>query len=276
MKIAAGIVTYNPELERLNDVLKHIPEQISTTWIIDNGSTNLIGIKTVIDHYSNINLICNSTNLGIAAALNQIFEFAEKDGYDWVLTLDDDSVCEKDLLAVLAKYTQIVNAGIICPEAVDSSMTRKVVSRKVCFVRSCITAGSLTNVEAWKSVGKFDEKMFIDFVDIEFCTRLRENRYRIIKNPTVKIYQKFGNISGKIHFLGLNIYIFNYSPARVYYSVRNQVYYMRKHRKYINVPYQIMYLAGYCVKRILFEDNKRESMKSMGKGIRDGCRMQLS
>lgn len=277
-KRAVGIVLYNPDISRWVQCLKAVEPQCEKIYLVDNNSQNISEILQVLENYSSCILIQNRENKGIAAALNQIMQAAEKDGIKWVLTLDDDSVCDPDLYEKLWQKTNTPAAGIICPVAVDDKISSfeyelKNEESNCQEIQDCITAGSLTNVSAWRKCGGFDEKMFIDFVDIDYCTCLRKNGYKILQVRDTCVHQQFGNVTRTIGFLGFKLTIFNYSPLRIYYSVRNQIYYMRKHKGYISKANWTLFLIGYIGKRIVFEKNRIESIKAIYKGIKDGRKL---
>lgn len=274
-KIAAGIVLYSPDIDRLKKNLEAIVPQVEKVFLVDNHSDNIKEVKKMLEQFPVCKLIKNEKNAGIATALNQLMSEAQNQGYAWLLTLDDDSVCEKDMVGKLTAYKDKPYAGIVCPRATDDKMSALVKSGnpQVTEVDSCITAGSLTNIEAWNAIGNFDDKMFIDFVDVEYCTRLREHGYRIYQVNSALIHQQYGNISGEFSILGRTFYLFNYSPVRVYYSVRNQIYYMKKHKSFLNMGQQRLFLIGYIGKRIVFEKNRVASFKAVIRGIKDGIRM---
>ena len=275
-RIAAGIVLYNPDIDRLKKNLEVIESQVEKVFLVDNHSNNLEEVKKMLKLFSICELIENEKNAGIATALNQLMSEAQNQGYAWLLTLDDDSVCEEDMVGKLTAYMDKPYAGIICPRATDDKMRSALAkpgNSQVTTVDSCITAGSLTSIEVWNAVGKFDDKMFIDFVDMEYCTRLREHGYRIYQVDSALIHQQYGNISGEFSILGRKFYLFNYSSVRVYYSVRNQIYYMKKHKSFLNMGQQSFFLIGYIVKRIIFEKNRVASSKAVIRGIKDGIRM---
>ena len=190
--IAAGIVLFNPELGRLKKSLDILCKQVHRVFLVDNGSENIVQIKEILMPFSNCELLTNSENKGIATALNQLMELAEQRGYRWMLTLDDDSVCDEVLVERLGQYVSEEKIGIVCPVAIDDKMEKKGLFKETGMteVDSCITAGALTNIAAWRRVGGFDDRMFIDFVDIEFCTRLRLANYRILQVPGVYVHQQ--------------------------------------------------------------------------------------
>ena len=87
-RILTGIVTYNPDIGRLKQNLETITDQTDELLIIDNASENFSQIKTLAAG----KFIELEKNHGIAYALRRLMDFANKNGYDWVLTLDQDSV----------------------------------------------------------------------------------------------------------------------------------------------------------------------------------------
>lgn len=275
--IAAGIVLYQPNIARLRENLDAICGQVSRVYLVDNASDNLEQVQTLLAEYTNCILIKKESNTGIAAALNTLMEAAGSDGYLWTLTLDDDSVCDENLVSRLAMYTDREKTGIVCAEACDdkigSPSGNLAAKGEVREVEHCITAGSLTNFSVWRQVGGFDEKMFIDFVDVEYCTRLKRAGFQILQANGVFVHQEYGSISGSFSIFGKKFYLYNYSPVRVYYSVRNQIYYMRKHRGYISLRRWQLFLLGYIGKRLFFEQDRWESMKAVVRGVKDGKKM---
>ena len=76
MKILAGIVSYNPDLARLRENILAIAGQVEHTLVIDNASENRENIRKLIAGMEHVSLRSNTENLGVAAALNQIFTYA--------------------------------------------------------------------------------------------------------------------------------------------------------------------------------------------------------
>ena len=98
-KVYAGVVTYNPEIKRLKENISSIQNQVTTVVIFDNGSNNVDNIQNLILGLANVVFIKSEKNLGIAAALNRLMQWGNDKGYDWMLSLDQDSVCEENFVA---------------------------------------------------------------------------------------------------------------------------------------------------------------------------------
>ena len=102
--IAAGITVFEPEIERLKNNIETTLEQVDKLYIVDNGSHNTTDLKNYYRDNKKIALIENEQNLGISRALNQMCQAAVGDGFDWILTLDQDSLPEPDLITNYLPY----------------------------------------------------------------------------------------------------------------------------------------------------------------------------
>ena len=269
--IASGIVAYNPDMPLFKKNIEAISPQCQVVFIIDNGSSNIVSIRDTANKYENVVLIENTKNLGIAYALNQIFFNAMELGYEWLITLDQDSICSDNLVEQLYGYVNIPGVGVICPKIDYRNFPKKkhVSNAEYDYIEACMTSGSLTKVQAWKNVGGFDNWMFIDYVDNDFCMRLKTRNYKIIRANRVLMYHELGNTTIK-NFFGVKISLFNHSEFRNYYYCRNSIYFIKKYKNNISVKKYILILIYWELKKIFFEKNRKETINSMIKGIKNG------
>ena len=99
-KVAAIIVSYNPD-NNLLDSINLLINQVERIIIVDNGSESekKKNIKLIRDiDKEKIEIIFNEENLGIATALNIGVRSALKQGYNWILTMDQDSKVSKNMV----------------------------------------------------------------------------------------------------------------------------------------------------------------------------------
>ena len=99
-------------------------------------------------------------------------------------------------------------------------------------VNQLITSGSLVNLKTLSAIGNFDENLFIDEVDFEFCLRAVTKGYRIIQFTHIFLHHQLGVItyhrslkSNKSTPRTLH------SPIRLYYLTRNFLYVKKKYGK---------------------------------------------
>ena len=106
MKTCAGIVLYNPDINRLEENLKSILPQVDSVILVDNGSKNTVEIDEFTLQYvrSDVRLVRNAKNEGIAKALNQILDYAIQNEAEWFLTLDQDTVSYPGLIECYLKH----------------------------------------------------------------------------------------------------------------------------------------------------------------------------
>jgi len=277
--VYAGIITYNPDPDRLKLNLDAILPQVDRVVIVDNHSANIEEIIALTEADERVVLVRNRKNSGVAKALNQIMEFAERNHAEWVLTLDQDSVVSDGLVEQYKKYSRspkiAMMSCLIRDRNVDGLVdgSQKSVGKgKYEIVKQCITSGCFTRVKAWKDVGGYDEKMFIDYVDFDLCSTLRERGYVIIRVNYEGLLHELGNRK-VVRVFGVKHIAMNHSPMRKYYIVRNILYYGRKHRKSVNRLHEARVVLGFIALTLLSEPNKVKNAKAMLRGINDSRKM---
>jgi rhamnosyltransferase len=275
MKYCACIVTFNPDIESLKTNINAIVFQVQKLYIVDNCSSNVNEIRQVIsslNSYDKIVLLCEPNNKGIASALNIACRKALSEGFGWILTLDQDSVCPENLVEKLAVYVSRENA-IISPNIIyKNNESFANINNDSDFTEVCwtITSSSLTNLDAWAKIGGFDDALFIDGVDYDFCTRLKKAGYKIIKVFSVRLLHELGSLKCK-SILGHTVYVTNHSPWRRFYMARNVVYLDKKlgeHRR-------ITYIMKMILKVLFFEHHKVENFRYIMKGAISGMKMKI-
>lgn len=271
-QICAGIVLYNPNEDRLAENINAILPQVSWLILVDNGSNNIESILKEWNNKSKIKFIINIKNEGIAKALNQMCETASEANFKWILTLDQDSVCPSNLIHKFMQYTEYNKIGIVCPrfELNINGHSLKKVTTNFEYVDYCITSASLTNLEAWNKSGKFDEWMFIDCVDYDFCLKLTSHGYKILRLNDVVINHEVGKLQVMELPFGKKIILHNHNPMRNYYISRNTVYILKKYWKNKSVYRWIPRLIYWQTCKLIFERNKIKNLTQFLKGIKDG------
>lgn len=278
-KTGVVIILYNPELKRLKQNLDSIAKQAEEVVCIDNGSENIDRVEQLLGEYAGVVCIRNKKNRGIAAALNQGMAHCQKNGKQWVLTLDQDSVCPVNLLESLERHVNLdKRIAVVCPGIYNEGQGM-VQSRGVpCKGREglksieyTITSGCLMSIEKWEAVGKFDERLFIDLVDTDICKRIRRLGFLIIEDSGVVMRHQVGSTKTR-HILWRTVYAKNHSPFRKYYMMRNGIYLYKK--KEMPAVVLIKYIVREYLLVILYEKNKIKKLRRMNLGIWDGIKMQ--
>jgi rhamnosyltransferase len=224
-------------------------------------------------------------NSGVAASLNTGIAIAKERGFQWILTLDDDSLLESYTVERLIQALKTIKTkkpiGIIGMSWTDrgtackgdpSGGARAGYAEK----RGIITSGSLFAMTTFEQAGPFREDFFIDMVDYDFCLRVRTRGFLVIKLAEIGFDHSLG--SGTVrHLFGMNVMTRHHDPTRLYYRVRNASVLMIESFK--KDPLFAMVLAFGNIKIIckilLFEQNKSKKFLEVTRGIRDGFMGQL-
>lgn len=278
MRTIAGITVFNPEIDRLRENILGIINQVDLVVLVNNGGLDdRLKLRSGIN-FNKVIIINNQLNLGVATALNQILQYALDNNYQFVLTLDQDSICPSYMIEEYLKIISHDNhnkLGIVSCNVVDRNFTllrQKDSLLKDEFLSWCITSGSFVNVEAWKDVGKFDDSMFIDSVDFDFCIRLRKRGWSIFKTSKVNLLHELGK-SKVIKIFGKEYVCSNYPPIRHYYICRNLIYQARKHHLY---KQNFRVLVRHIYTTIFYENNKVVKILKIFEGIAVGLFVKIN
>ncbi|WP_022776090.1 glycosyltransferase [Butyrivibrio sp. AE2015] len=296
-KVAAGMVLYNSDYSRLLLCLKGLTSQVDTIIVYDNSPEKMNTERILeIESAYNCKYIFSGENLGMPGAMNEIMQMAESEGYDWVLTMNADSVVPSDMIKEYRKYFHIEEIGMICPQVIDKR--RKYMhadtTKKNAYIKMCITAAACTRVKAWRQVGGFDDWLFVDLLDNDISKRMILNGWKILQINSIVLDQEFGDIEAKneksekfwirvgeiLH--NDNFAKFSYKkivhPNRVYYTCRNVLYLNKKFKEYGGIGYKENYncntflgfILCFVIPSILRADRKIEVIVAIKNGFYDG------
>lgn len=268
VRTAACIVIFHPEIGRLLRSIESVIGQVDEVLLILNSEKK--EIEDILRQYSSIVLLGKEENEGIAKAINYAIEYCYAEGIEWLLTLDQDSICPYNLVN---RYMDVIdeNIGIVtCGIEYNGQMVK---TEDQCNdIEECIQSGSFMNVKVANELGGMDSKMFIDQVDFEYCYRLRKAGYRIIQVPGLTLEHSLGDL--KIKIVGpITFYIGNHSSIRKYYMARNALYCNLIHPEWRSKTFCIKKISGLIIKSLLFEQDKRNKIKAVFKGIVDAHKM---
>ena len=280
--IGAVIVSYNCDQNILNSINK-IKNKVKRVIIVDNGSQqNSINLLKNIKE-SNIEIIYNKKNLGIATALNIGVKKCIDYECKWVLTLDQDSICEDNMIENMLKYyysldiTQREKVGILAPKHIkvlDVEKYKLVLDNKSNItgkeIIAEITSGNLVNINVFEKCGYFKEELFIDYVDFEYCLRIREYGFKIfIINQSILIHTL--GVPKKIKLLNKELIYSTHSEIRHYYIARNRLYVWKNYfnKEFTWVFMDFLKMNRDLIKLIVLEDNTIKKLKYIRLGILD-------
>ena len=288
--VCAVMVTYDPE-PGFEQNLRSLLPQVGKLIIVDNRSSSAAHSliqQTASTH--GVEVIWNEQNLGIAGALNRGIEHAlDMCEYRWIATFDQDShvppdyvraifesysMCPfRDKVAIIGgTYVSPVSPAMECPAEAMSGRNGSGFRE----VKTLMTSGSVLKSSAFSECGRFDQSLFMDCVDHEFCLRLRRHGFKVIQSKQALLAHQPGSPTSH-RILWKRVTTTNHSASRRYYNAHNR---LLVYRRYLTSEplWAIRDVFGWfqdMVKVVLLEHNRTEKLLSVAKGAWDAMRNPL-
>jgi len=242
-QVGVSIVAYRPQAQALCRLLAVLVGQVRTIILVDNG-----GAAAVVgaEQRHGAVIVDPGCNIGLAAghnlALAQIFAA----GCSHALLFDQDSVPQDDMIGELLRIEDGLVADACAVGAVGPTLVTDGDGRMSGFVRLCglwrhilthadsnlsvsacrcsflITSGTLLRREVFERVGSFDESLFIDNVDIEWCCRAASLGYFCYGGIEARMQHALGDRTMQNPILNNLIHAIH-NPIRIYYITRNRL-----------------------------------------------------
>lgn len=270
--VAGVTVLYNPD-KSIFDNIQTYSNSINKLYVVDNSEIPSIEIgKTLELKFRNVEYIPFKENKGIGRALNVAALRASAEGFDWLLTMDQDSKASDRMVQKLLTITNLIDQdkiGIIAPSYIFDAPDSETQS-EIEDVTTVITSGNLLNLNSYVAAGPFREELFIDFVDNEYCLRLKQKGYKVIVNNKVKLYHQLGNLTCH-YFFGRRFCTSNHNYIRRYYITRNRLTILRQFKDQFPDYYNSEKYNNFIevVKLLLFEKDKWRKIRSVFQGYLD-------
>lgn len=232
--ICAVVVLYRPPMQVLANVERLLGE-VGCVVAVDNTPTGDVGESIEqLQRLRGCTVLRNGQNLGIAAALNIGIRYALAEGFEWVILFDQDSRIGDNFIAGMLPADAGVSGhphpGVQCPRYKDELLgiflpTYRTANGDVC---ACMTSGSLIHANTFRALGMMDEGFFIDYVDLDFCLRVRAAGMKVIERQDAVLMHSLGRMT-QHRFMGKTFSTTNHSAKRRYYITRNRFTVMRRY-----------------------------------------------
>jgi len=280
LKVAGVVILYYPDsevVERINSYLN----QIDHLFVFDNSEKQKNSwLSERLKQFNNTTYFADGENRGISVRLNQAAQMAIDEQFDWLLTMDQDSYFANNnfanFLTCLKNYPERKNVAVFGVQYLDPTS-----QSSTCLASTTnhlITSGSMMNLHLFPSIGNFDEALFIDQVDSEYCYRCILKGYRIVQFNNVYLQHSLGKQSTHISLKSLKKTNRSlHSPVRLYYMTRNYFYMRSKYQK--DFPVEITELKEDLLNRIknnfLYSPERFSLIKNVLLGIIDYKRNKM-
>lgn len=283
----AVIVTYHAS-DHVVTLTRRLLEECGKVLVVDNGSAP--EILSALGRITDVQVLPQPLNIGVAAALNIGAQIAESAGTDWLLTMDQDSMPQPGMVAALlaaaARNPLAAQVGPAIDEptraAADYKWTRPAwgpfFRRDRCMagadlprVTCLITSGCLVRLKDWRLLGGWDEGLFIDYVDVDFSLRVLRAGLDNVATGSAVLRHSLGNrTEGRL--LGKAWRPTHHSALRLRYMARNRIALLRRHA--VRLPHWAAFDLAFMVynntRVVLFEKDKLAKLGALLRGTWDG------
>ena len=270
-KVAAAVVWCNPDPDVIDNIKTYL-NQVGKLYISDNSEPALDdSVMEEVNKLQNVVYLGHKSNLGISPALNKAAKKAIEDGFEYLITMDEDGIASEtmvnDLLAVIESSPDI---GIVAAEHVNLKFQKVPTEKITKEVLYTMTNGNILSLPIYQKVGEFLNELVIDHLDHEYCLRLKINGYKVFKTTYAIVFHTLGKASKK-KFLFFHLYPTNHSPGRLYYRTRNRFYVDRIYKK--KLPGYVWEdrknMLRELIEIVLYDDDLLKKIKMMFRGYMD-------
>jgi len=281
MNICCVIVCYRPAIQPLLDLCAGVLTGNTKAIVVDNTETPYL---TASQLPAGCSLLTQGVNTGIARAQNVGIAAAIASGAEALVFLDQDSRVTPGFLDALVSPLTPGCAEVTAPLCVDDASGSELPStrvsrfgismavycgdrRKPYSVDVVISSGTAATKDVFQIAGAFDESLFIDFVDTEWCLRCRDHGVPITVVPNAIMRHSIGNKSLNLGITTISVH----SPIRCYYQIRNCFILFR--RRHIPIIFATKQLVSVLVSRVLlliFVKNRYTYVRAYASGLIDG------
>lgn len=269
MILVGVVILYYPDESIIKNIYSYVNE-LNSLYVIDNTEHPIENVIDSIRAIPKVQYVSFGENKGISYALNYVLKQCNDSEEEiYLLTMDQDSSFQEGMLKKykdrilhmhndnIAAYTlQYTSIRGVLPAVTDSQA-----------VRWTLTSGMIIRTKIAQAIGGFNESLFIDAVDYEFCYRIYAYHYKVWLFHGIILNHKIGEPT-LCKFLWRTVSVSNHSPIRRYYIARNNIYLLKKYKESLR-PLIDDCIKG-IIKAMLFESDKKKKLSATMLGMWDG------
>lgn len=273
MKILAVVITYYPDVELLFQNVHAFKEHVDKVIVWENTPVEeAIQLRLPIDE--KILYFGNNKNVGISKGLNFAWHYAKDNGYDLLLTMDQDSQFKNFGTYKQDVITRLSDGLAIFSPNVNNELCMNNGHNLVQFPY-IITSGMLIPISALDNIGGFRADFFVDAIDIALSVEATEHKIPLYKVRSGQLVQQYGNARYRVIF-GKKFYGVNYSLFRYESIYRNHIILLRQYPHNNDLKKLVKRYYKSHIKGIIFvEQNKMAKIWAIIKGTYAGLLYKL-
>ena len=299
--LAIVIVNWNSYEVTRNclDSLRSLNHPDYEVVLVDNGSEDGSGDR-LKQEFPEITLLKNEQNLGFTGGNNRGINYALESDKALVMLLNNDTIVTPDFASILCdRLMAEEDLGAIQPK-IMFNQERHIIwnggtsfsklgqipqtlgfrkedqgqfdkAHDIPWVTGCCF---LIKAAVVKQIGTLDDRFFIYYEDTDWSFRVAKADYRMLYEPSTLIYHEVGRSEDNRESFGEG----NLSPFAHYITVRNHIFFTRKHARGFYVltawAYQLAKIFAYMLYFLL--KRRFRKLNASWKGFREGLSTKLS
>jgi GT2 family glycosyltransferase len=262
------------------------------TILVDNGSVDGSG-ERIAREFPEVKYIRNEQNLGFTGGNNVGMRQALKEGANYVLLLNNDTIVSPNFLAEMIRVAEADGRiGMVNPKIYYFEPSDKIwyaggayirwktfpvhfglrqrddgsynETKEVSFATGCAL---LVRAETTRKVGLLDDTFFLNYEDVDWSARVIEAGYKAMYVPNSVIWHRDSYDTKKNAGLA----------RRDFYNMRNAVLCARKHLPLYQLPlfvYSMTIYIGYVTLRSIVQSDFKRAV-ALYRGVWDGCKTKF-
>lgn len=191
MKILCTIILFQPNWENLESLLKDMSKYIDNFFLWDNtpggcGKDNFLGY--IISRREN----AGAGNIGLSQAYNEAWIYASKYGYDYLMTMDQDSrwVGLDVYISQIESHenkTQFNSVYFVSTTAGNSVPY-------TCIDSGGINSGAVIPIRFLNKIGGYNTDFFVDAIDDWLILEAKKIICNVLLLVTAKLYRNMEKV----------------------------------------------------------------------------------
>jgi GT2 family glycosyltransferase len=278
-------------LPRQLEALRRQSRALDEIVIVDNASRDGTA-EMLAANYPEVTVLRLPENRGVGGGYAAgLAHAANAKKHDWIWLLDDDSIpaqagLENLLVGLQHLGDRIGDTAILAPVCVDlkTSVEYPGLSwrngrllptpcdpiQPLSFVDGVISSGSLVSRVAVEAVGLPRADFFMDFVDYEYCLRMRRHGFRIAVVRDCVLDHEIG-AQTNFNVLGRKVSWSDHAPWREYYIARNETFTLwHEYPTLATRAFVVDRRARHAIRVVLFGKEKLACLNMIWRGFKDG------
>ncbi|MGL4759167.1 MAG: glycosyltransferase [Patescibacteria group bacterium] len=277
--VLAVVVFYHPTIDQVKNIYNTL-KQVNNIYIFWNEFQEKDKEYLFLLDNPNITIQIFNENLGIAKGFNEGIDHMKTNDFDYLLTLDQDSIITENMvrnLLLVFEQTKLseTKTGIVFPVTQNILTGKKHIrcqnNEEFSLNYDSYSSGCLIKSEVFKKGLKMDEKLFIYHVDSDFNLKVKHFNFASYESKNAILLHNEGQMS-QVKLFGKKFGILNHSLIAHYYLSRNEILMLKKYffKDTQWSIYSILWFTKYKFKAIMFEKQRIRILKSTLIGIYDG------